>query len=331
MTEALAIVRTPLRLTLGGGGTDLPFYRSRFGGDMLTVAISLCVTVVGRLGRLDGGHRFSHDVTDITAAGAEVGNPYLREALRLTGTDRPCEITSMGPVPPGTGLGNSGAFAIGLLGVLHALAGREPSPVELIEQAHELEVGRLGMPIGKQDHYACGLGGPRRLVIDTSGTVTATWIAATPRTLRLLDERLLLFYTRRRRDSVAQLVVPTAGTELSRRIEQLDHIRKLGDETRVALEAGRLDDIPPLMREHWHIKRQREASGLWDDWLSAACAQGAEAGKIVGAGGGGFLLVYAGPDTHPRVIAALRDAGLVHVPFTFTDKGTVTTRLGGRP
>jgi D-glycero-alpha-D-manno-heptose-7-phosphate kinase len=325
--DQLVVARTPLRLTLGGGGTDLPLYAERFGGDMLTVAISLWVTVVARQGCLDGHHRYSYEQTEFVDVAGRFGDPYVREAFDMVGLTEPCEVVSMGPVPAGTGLGSSGAFTVSLLAALHALAGGQPTRVDLAEQAHRLEAERIGMPIGKQDHYACGLGGLRRLTIDSTGKVRTSLIAMPAGVATALDRRLLLFYTGQRRDSATQLAVPRAQVELSERVEQLHHIRKLGNETRVALENGALGEVPRLMSEHWNVKRTREATARWDRYLALARRHGAQAGKIVGAGGGGFLLLYVDPDAAAGVVGALAAEGLRHVPFQFVDEGTTVTAL----
>jgi beta-phosphoglucomutase-like phosphatase (HAD superfamily) len=170
-SDALVIARTPLRLSLGGGGTDLPYYAEHHGADITTVAISLWVTVVARTGRVDGQFRFSYQQTDLAPSPERMADPYVREALDVTGVHEPVEIVSLGPVPSGTGLGSSGAFAVSLLAALHELAGSRPEPAELAEQAFRLEADRLGRPVGRQDHYACALGGLRRLMFDADGPV----------------------------------------------------------------------------------------------------------------------------------------------------------------
>jgi D-glycero-alpha-D-manno-heptose-7-phosphate kinase len=322
----VVLARAPLRLTLGGGGTDLPLYSNRFGGDVLTVAISLWVTVVASRGSLDGTFRYNHEETHTAGTAEALTQPYVREALRLTGMSTPCQITSLGPVPAGTGLGSSGAFSVSLIAALNRLNGRALSRDQLIEQACELEIDRLGMPIGKQDHYACALGGLRRLVIDTSGKAKEFNVPVDTETVQELERSLLLFYTGRRRDSAAHLARPGSALDLSRRVEQLHHIRKLGDQTRSALERGNLDEIAALLHEHWKIKRQRESS-RWDEYLELARQHGAAAGKIVGAGGGGFLLLFAEPPTQCAVIAALGRLGLRHVPFRFVEEGLTVTDL----
>ncbi|MGN9908690.1 GHMP family kinase ATP-binding protein [Phytohabitans sp. LJ34] len=324
--KGLVVASTPLRLTLGGGGTDLPFYAERFGGDMITAAVSLPVTVVARRGRVDGLFRYSYERTDVARSPDGLGHPHVSEALKAVGILEPTEIVSLGPVPSGTGLGSSGAFTVSTLAALYELAGRQPSRMELAEHAFQLENERLGRPVGRQDHYACALGGMRRLIISSRGEVRAPELDIAPDVLEALDRRLHLFYTGQRRDSAGSLHAPPTQAGLRARIEALHQIRELGARTRVALESGRLDDIPVLMSEHWELKRVRDKDGRWDEYLDVARRNGAKAGKIVGAGGGGFLLVYADPDSAPALANALANHGLRHVPFHFESQGTTVVR-----
>jgi D-glycero-alpha-D-manno-heptose-7-phosphate kinase len=234
----------------------------------------------------------------------------------------PCEIVSMGPVPAGTGLGSSGAFAVSLLAALNGLEGFQPSDAELAEQAHELEVGRLGMPIGRQDHYACALGGIRRLRIDPIGGVRAELLTLPVGIVGELDRRLLLFYTGQRRDSKHVLTVSREAVELSQRIDDMHQIREIGQRTRAALENGALSEIPVLMAEHWQVKQTYGVNQRWSDYVSLAHQNGALAGKIVGAGGGGFLLLFINPEKERQLVWTMTSAGLQHVLFHFIETGT---------
>lgn len=327
MSDPVVVARTPLRLSLGGGGTDLPLYSSRFGGDVLSMAISLHVTVVARGGRLDASHRYAYERVSAADSAAGLDEPYVREALALTGYRAPCEITSMGPVPSGTGLGSSGAFAVSLLSALHGLAGRSPSRLELIEQACALELDRLRRPVGKHDQYICGLGGLRQLVIEPSGEVQVRDPAVAKSTMDSLVDRFVLLYTGVRRDSSTSLAPPSAQPDVEERIEQLHRIRKIGDQTRVALETGDLDWVAELMREHWAVKRGKAVPSCWDELYDIAVAHGARAGKLVGAGGGGFLLLFVDPDHRAGVLAAAAAHGVREVPFDYCPTGTTVTRI----
>jgi D-glycero-alpha-D-manno-heptose-7-phosphate kinase len=326
--ERLVVSRTPLRLTLGGGGTDLPYYCERYGADLLTVTLSLSVNVVVRGGLVDGGSRFHHDATEIVSDPALFINPYVREALSVASVTEPCEIASVGPVPSGTGLGSSGAFAVGLLSALYAWRGAVIGPADVAEAAFTLEAGRLGRPVGRQDHYACALGGLRRTVISPEGVVTSTLLQMRADALAELERRLHLFYTGKRRDSSLGLVVGGGADELSQRIEALHRIRAIGDATRRALENGEVDAVAQLMREHWQAKRRR-GDQIWDEHLISACQHGARAGKIVGAGGGGFFLLYADPGAREGLELAMADRGMRRIDVHFVTEGTRVTDIPG--
>lgn len=329
-SDELVIARTPLRLSLGGGGTDLPYYVERYGADITTVAISLWVTVVVRTGRVDGQFRFSYQQTDLAPTPVGMTDPFVREALDITGTREPVEIVSLGPVPSGTGLGSSGAFTVSLLAALHERAGRRLDRAELAEQAFRLEADRLGRPVGRQDHYACALGGLRRLVFDAAGAVTTPELSVAPEALADLDRHLHLYYTGQRRDSATALR-PHTKADTDERVARLHRIRALGDRMRTALQTGAVADVADVLAEHWELKRRGEANPRWDRLMAAARAEGAQAGKVVGAGGGGFLLLFAAPEAEPAVTARLTADGLRPVPFTFVRSGTnvMTTKWEG--
>lgn len=324
----LVVASTPLRLSLGGGGTDLPYYADSFGGDVLSIAVSLRVTVAGRLGRLDGRFRYSHEQTLHGDKGHDLGDPYVAAALEASGLDEPCEITSFGPVPAGTGLGSSGAFAVSLLAVTEALAGRDPlaaGRAGLAEAAWQMEAVRLGRPVGRHDPYVCALGGLRRLRIAPDGTTEASTPPVAPATLDRLQQHLCLYYTGVRRDSTRHLAAPARGRE--DKIAALHSIKEIGHEMTETLCAGRVDDVPALLRRHWEVKNAGAPPSSWDGAYTTALGNGALAGKLVGAGGGGFLLLYADPDRRDRLDAAMREQGLQPVPFTFSTSGTTLTRV----
>jgi D-glycero-alpha-D-manno-heptose-7-phosphate kinase len=321
------IVRTPLRLSLGGGGTDLPYYSDRHGGDLLTVALAHYVTVVVQSSPIDGLYRFSHDTTAVAAATARrLEAPFARAALAMLDIDTPCSITSFGPVPAGTGLGSSGAFSVSLLAALAELDERRVTRTELAELGWGLEAGLLERPVGRQDHYACALGGLRRLRIDHHGRAVSTTADVTPEARRELREHLLLFYTGLRRDSAEQLAAPAEGRPLQNRIADLHEIKKIGREIGTALERGDVPSVGALLHEHWLVKRTSERTPFFDDCYHAARRGGATGGKLVGAGGGGFLLLFAAPERHAAVRAALHGSGLTPVPFTFDLDGTAIAR-----
>lgn len=324
--ERIVVASTPLRISLGGGGTDLPFYADRFGGDVLSVAITLRATVTARRGRVDDRIRFTHDETSLSEDATALHSPYVAEALDMTGLTGSCEITSSGPVPAGTGLGSSAAFTVSLLAALRRLAGDRDvtgATAELVEQAWKLEAVRLGRPVGRHDPYVCGLGGLRRLVIAPDGSTEAYVPDVPTDTLHALEQRLLLHYTGRRRDSAVHLAPSSIG--LAERIERLHRTRSVGEEMLLALRKGDIDRVPVLLREHQRIKQGDD--GGTAHGLGTALAHGALAGKLVGAGGGGFLLTFAEPDRHQVIDSAMSAIAMPRVPFRFSRGGTAVTEI----
>jgi D-glycero-alpha-D-manno-heptose-7-phosphate kinase len=326
-TDDCVVARVPLRLPLGGGGTDLPFYATRYGADLVSVTITLSVTVVVRRGRLDGRTRFTRDRMVVGGSGGESPEPYLTAACRLAGVGEPLEVVSLGPVPAGTGLGSSGAFAVGLLAALGALRGRASDPAQLAEQAAVLEMDLLGRPVGKHDQYVCALGGVRRIIIEPDGRVRLPEVAVAAETLVALEARLLLLYTGQRRDSADHLRPPTARDAV-RQTERLHRIKELGGRIRTRLETGDLDGFALLLHEHWMEKRAGDP-GPWDDIYAAARSRGASAGKLVGAGGGGFLLLYVEPGRRADVLAVAAKHGLRNVEFGLNREGVRVTVVPG--
>ncbi|ADG76471.1 GHMP kinase [Cellulomonas flavigena DSM 20109] len=326
-TDELVVASAPLRISLGGGGTDLPFYADRHGADVLSVAISPRVTVAARTGRLDARFRYSHDRVLLAPDVDDLDEPYVRAALRATGTTRPTEITSFGAVPPGTGLGSSGAFTVALLAALGALTGQDPlgpGRSALAERAWQLEAGTLGRPVGRHDHYVCATGGLCRLVVeDGRPQVIATRVEDD--TLEALDRRLRLYYTGVSRESSHHLAAAPASVD--DRTARLHETRRIGAELLGALERGDVDRVPELFRRHWTVKQAGLPPAPWDEALQVALDAGALGGKLVGAGGGGFLLLFAPPAAQATVDAAMTARGLVELPFTFSRTGAQITRV----
>jgi D-glycero-alpha-D-manno-heptose-7-phosphate kinase len=321
------VTRTPLRISLGGGGTDLPNYAAAHGGFVLSAAIDRYVYVVLRHGRVDARVRFSHDETSVVDHVGDLGHAITREALRGFGCDTGVEVASLGSVPAGTGLGSSGAYCVGVLRALHAWRGDEPAPADLAEQAWALEHERLGRWVGKQDHYLASLGGVQALHIGREGAVRAERLDLDAGCLAELSGMLLLAYTGRRRDShdvlTAQDRPPArrgAGTGGA-----LHEIKRIGRDIAAALTDGRTTAFAELLHQHWKVKRA-SAGQMTDPWLDhvyeTARQRGARGGKLLGAGGGGFFLFAVDPGARSAVVAALRDEGLPIVPFAFAAAGT---------
>jgi D-glycero-alpha-D-manno-heptose-7-phosphate kinase len=320
----MIITRTPLRISLGGGGTDLPSYYSRRGGIIISAAISKHIYIgINRTFTNDYFIKYSEmERTDDVDA---IRHPIVREALRMHPIGPSLEIVSLADIPAGTGLGSSGTFAVGLLRALYAMKREHVAANSLAEEACDIEMNRLGRPVGKQDQYAAAFGGLSCFEIDTGGRVRVSQLAVPHATLLDLEERLLLFFTGYAREAEGQLQQQRARSEAGdlAMLENLDAVARIGWQVKEVLEGGDGRAFAALMHEHWEQKRLRShgmSSERIDGWYRLGMEHGALGGKLVGAGGGGFLLFYAEDP------AALRDAmaevGLIETRFTFDHDGS---------
>jgi D-glycero-alpha-D-manno-heptose-7-phosphate kinase len=311
--------RAPLRISLGGGGTDLPSYYREHGGFLVSGAIDKYVymlmhTVFQR--RYKMKYSETEEVEEIDA----IRHPILRETLRRHWRGNPLEIASVADVPAGTGMGSSGAFTVALLrGLAHARR-TSIAPAALAEAACEIEIDVLHEPCGKQDQYVAAHGGICAYTFATDGQVTVEPLELAPETLHALRDQLLLFYTGEARDASTVLADQDSRTRTSdvQMLENLHRTKQIGRESYELLLAGDLVGFAELMHEHWLNKRERSpgmATDRVDVLYTLARRSGAVGGKLVGAGGGGFLLVYARnpADTRQAMIAA----GAPELPFDF--------------
>jgi D-glycero-alpha-D-manno-heptose-7-phosphate kinase len=319
------IARSPLRISLGGGGTDLPSYYSRHGGFLVAAAIDRYVyitvhqTFVPEL-------IVKYSRLERVASAAEVQHPIVREALALLGIDgQYLEIASMADIPAGTGLGSSGSFTTALLRALHAHKKAIVHPREVAEQACHIEIERLGEPVGKQDQYIAAYGGLTCFRFLPNGQVEAEPLRLSEEVLYSLEDNLLLFFTGYSRAASAILKEQDDRTRLNDRemTDNLHFVKDLGLQSREALEAGDLRRFAELMNVHWEHKKHRSGSMSnreIDGWYDLAMQNGALGGKLIGAGGGGFLLFYAEDKT--RLRHAMAQTGLREVRFRFDFDGT---------
>jgi D-glycero-alpha-D-manno-heptose-7-phosphate kinase len=310
---------------LGGGGTDLPSYYSRHGGFLIAAAIDKYVYVnVHR--RFVDGFLLKYSQLEEAATIDEIKHPLIREALKLAGIqERNLEITSMADIPAGTGLGSSGSFTTALLKALHVLKKSSVHPAELAEQACRIELEKLGEPIGKQDQYIAAYGGITCFEFLADGSVEAFPLKMSDETLFNLEDNLLLFFTGHSRSASAILQEQNDKSKKSDKamIDNLHFVKELGRQSRRALESGDLGEFARLMDVHWQRKKERSTSMSnleIESWYQAALAHGALGGKLVGAGGGGFLMFYAADKT--RLRHAMREKGLNEVRFRFDFEGT---------
>src|SRR5262249_49474126 len=321
----MIITRSPLRISLGGGGTDLPSYYRRHGGFLIAAAIDKYVYITVHRRFVEGFLlKYSHleEVPTIE----EIKHPIIREALNLPAVQqRNLEIASMADIPAGTGLGSSGSFTTALLKALHVLRKNLVHPSELAEQACGIELEKLGEPIGKQDQYIAGYGGITWFHFLPDDRVEATPLKISEQTYLDLEDNLLLFFTGYSRSASKILQEQHLKSTQSDKamLENLDFVKDLGRQSQCALEADNLHEFARLMDVHWQRKKERSASmsnQRINDFYDCAMANGALGGKLIGAGGGGFLMFYA--QDKARLRHAMREKGLSEVRFRFEPEGT---------
>lgn len=321
----MIIARSPLRITLGGVGTDLPAYYRDHGGFLVAGAIDKYVHVAVTQPFEPGIYIQGRNAERFEAV-AEVRHPIIREALRLFERERPqIEITIFSDVPPGTGLGSSGSFTTSLLSALHAHHQTTVNSFELAEQACYIEIDRLGEPIGKQDQYMAALGGLNCLTFAKDGTVSSEPLRIDDKTRATLEENILLFFTGRTRSASAILREQAARLETRERtmVDSFHFEIENAARSRAALEAGDLPLYGRLLSAHWDRKRKRTSAISTpeiDRLYKVGLLNGAIGGKLVGAGGGGFLMFCAGDGA--RLRRAMRNEKLVEMRFRFDSEGT---------
>ena len=321
----MIIVRSPLRITLGGGGTDLPSYYREHGGFLVAAAIDRYVYITLH-------ETFVEDLIvkysklERVADAAELTHPIIREAMAYMKMDgKRLELTSMADIPAGTGLGSSGSFTTALLKTLHAHNRHLVHPEELAEQACHIEIDRLGEPIGKQDQYIAAYGGVTCFEFRQDDKVEAYPLRMSGETRDNLEDNLALFFTgysRRAGSILAEQNTKTKSSDKSM-VDNLHFVKDLGHRSKAAIEAGNLADFGRLMHEHWTYKKQR-SSGMSnpeiDGWYNLGMNNGAIGGKLIGAGGGGFLMFYT--EDKRRLRHVMREAGMAEVRFRFDFEGT---------
>jgi len=320
----MIISRTPLIISFVGGGTDLPDFYEEHGGAVVSTTVDKWIHVVVAR-RFEGDVRVSYSRTEIVDQASEVQHELVREALRATGIPRGVDIMTLADVPSqGTGLGSSSTVTVGLLNALYAFQGVYKSPAQLAEEAATIEIGILGKPIGRQDQYAAAVGGFNLIeFLPHQGGVRVEPVIHPPGTLKRLHRSLLLFYTGRQRPASQVLQEQRAAVQNGRAVAALKTMRDFAYELRERLGAGEADAVGRLLHENWLLKKGLVgdiSNAAVDGWYERALDAGATGGKILGAGAGGFLLVFAPPDRHARVRKGLQD--LREVPLRLAARGS---------
>lgn len=321
----MIFTRSPLRVSLGGGGTDLPSYAREHGGFLIAGAIDKYV-YINLHKRFVEGFLLKYSRVEEAASIDEIQHPIIREALRLLNIQaRDLEITALADIPSGTGLGSSGSFTTALLRALHAYKKDPIHPHQLAEQACQVEIDILKEPVGKQDQYISAYGGITCFEIDHNGAVKAWPLSISEETLFNLEDNLLLFFTGYTRSASAILKEQDDKTKQgdSEMADNLHKVKEIAFRSKEALEKGDVAEFGRLMDVHWQHKKRRSAgmsNGRVDGWYDCAISNGALGGKLVGAGGGGFLMFYAG--NKERLRHAMREQGLREVRFRFDFAGS---------
>ena len=324
----MIIARSPLRISLGGGGTDLPSYYREHGGFLIAAAIDKYVYVTA-LRPFTPGIYLKYSELERVDTVSQVRHPIVREALDLLDFNTPqIEITTLADIPAGTGLGSSGSFTTALLRALCAHKRRLIHPQELAEMACHVEIERLGEPIGKQDQYIAAYGGVTCFDFNPDDSVSAVPLDIDTETLHSLEDNLLLFFTGFSRSASSILADQKARTRKndSDMLNNLHYVKELGLRSRQALEAGDPVLFGELMHEHWEHKKKRSggmSNPKIDEWYALARGNGAIGGKLVGAGGGGFLMFYT--EDREKLKEAMAAVGLEEVRFRFDFEGTTTS------
>lgn len=324
----MIIARSPLRISLGGGGTDLPSYYKKHGGYVIAAAINKYVYVTV-MRPFSPGIYLKYSELEQVERVDQIRHPIIREALQLMNPDTAqIEITTLADIPSGTGLGSSGSFTTALLRALYAHQRRLVHTQELAEMACFIEIDRLGEPIGKQDQYIAAYGGITSFNFNPDDTVTVEPLSISEETLHDLEDNLLLFFTGLSRNASSILEDQNKRTQESDidMLNNLHVVKELGLRSRRALEDGDATLFGEIMHEHWEHKKQR-SSGMSnpqiDEWYEFAVNNGAVGGKLVGAGGGGFLMFYA--RDRDRLKQKMMKAGLEEVRFRFDFEGAAIT------
>lgn len=321
----MIIARSPLRVSLGGGGTDLASYYGEYGGFLIAGAIDKYVYVTVMRPFTEGIFLKYSELEHVQQVEA-IKHPIIREALKLQCLHTPqIEITTLADIPAGTGLGSSGSFTTALLRALHAHRRNMILPGALAEQACHIEIELLGEPIGKQDQYIAAYGGLTCFTFNKDGSVEAEPLKIPFDTLLEFEDRLMLFFTgfSRSAGSILKDQKERSQKNDDAMLRNLHFVKDLGYRSKAALEKGDIYAFGRIMHEHWENKRQR-SSGMSnsqiDEWYNLARDNGAVGGKLVGAGGGGFLMFLAEDKT--RLRKAMHDAGLEEVRFGFDFEGS---------
>jgi D-glycero-alpha-D-manno-heptose-7-phosphate kinase len=328
----MIVTRTPLRISIGGGGTDLPSYYRQFGGFVISAAINKHIYISINQSFFPG-YFLKYSETEHANSYDEIRHPLLREAIRMHEMPSNLEIVSIADVPAGTGLGSSGSFLVGLIHALHAYKRQPITAEQLACEAIEIEMNRLGEPVGKQDQYIAAYGGLMCQQYREDDSVVVTPLRMSDAALWELRDSLMMFfigYTRNASKLLREQKVRSEDGD-KEMVESLHFVKQLGEVIKSALETGDIIQFGKMMHEHWLRKRTRSAemsNNRIDELYALARARGgATGGKLVGAGGSGFLLFHT--LDRRRLRSVMAEAGVGEMDFSFDFDGSVVQLRSG--
>lgn len=328
----VTVARAPLRISLAGGGTDLPSYARRYGGCVLAIAINRFVSISMFPRHFDGAVSAWYEHAETSQLTHGLQNRFAKAALLRSGWHNNVQLASLSDAPSGTGLGGSGAFLVALLHASHTMKGRHLSAEALAEEASGIEIDDLRLSVGKQDHYMAAMGGAKLLHFREDLSVDVEALTIGPACERYFRERLLLFFTGKRR-SASEIL----GSQ-SQKATQGDHealaamhrLRGLTNPMVSAIRSDQPDEIGPLLASHWEEKKRLNSAASTEEAeriYTVARNNGADGGKILGAGGGGFMLISAAPDRQNSIRQAMRELDVKELTFELTETGSLAQTL----
>jgi D-glycero-alpha-D-manno-heptose-7-phosphate kinase len=324
----MIISRSPVRITLGGGGTDLPSYYTKYGGSLIAAAIDK-YTLVSAHTRFDDDIKLNYSKTEIVKSVDEIKHNIFREGLKLLKIKKGIELTSLSDMPSSSGLGTSGSFTIALLNALHTYKKEFVSQRQLAEEACYIEMDVLKEPIGKQDQYIAAFGGITYFEFDKKGNVKVEPLKISEEAVDELHGNIILFYTgiQRSASKILKEQDDKSKRDEEKTIETLHEIKKIGVNTKKAFETGDIDKLGYYLDDHWNIKKRLSkdiSNPFIDECYSLAKKNGALGGKIMGAGGGGFFMFYHNGSVTKKTsfIKEMSKKGLKKMRYNFDFEGS---------
>jgi D-glycero-alpha-D-manno-heptose-7-phosphate kinase len=321
----MILSRAPVRITLGGGGTDLKSYYSKYGGFLIAAAVDRYCSILASK-RFYDSIRLSYSQMEIRDNVDQIEHRIFREALKFTGIEKGVELHSVSDVPANSGLGSSSSFTVALLNALHAYKREFITQKQLAEEACHIEIDVLGEPIGKQDQYIAAFGGITCLTFEKNGETIVEPLRMSDEALDQLESNLVFFFTGKERNSSEILSEQDEKSKVddSKVIQNLHQIKEIGLQTRKHLERGDVNALGELLHVHWETKKKRSqkmSDPFIDECYEVARKRGAIGGKIMGAGGGGFFMFYCHNSDRPRLSRAMKEIGLKPARFHFDFEG----------